>query len=447
MSNETAANPGNVTALESRTMQRVIWRIMPLIMLCYFVAYLDRVNVGFAALQMNKAIGLNGAAFGLGAGLFFLGYCLCEVPSNLLLYKFGARRWIARIMFTWGLCAGAMAFVQGPNSFYGMRTLLGMAEAGFQPGILFFLTLWFPDAYRGRVMGLFFAAIPLSGMLGAPVSGMLLSLDGTAGLQGWQWLYIVEALPALILAPVVAIYFQDRPQDGTWLKPDEREWLAARMATEYRNQERKRRYSVLQALSNPWVLFLAAIYFTNVCLNNGIAFFLPQIIKGFGLTNMQTGLVATIPSTLALVAVIWWGRRSDKRNERIAHSAIANAVGGGALLISALVADPYLRIAALAVALAGTLSFASVFWAIPASFLTGAGAAGGIAAISAVGIIGGFVAPWFIGYLKDITGDFRLGLGLVGAFGIVAAVALYALGRWRASTQDAVPVPPPSIAR
>jgi MFS transporter, ACS family, tartrate transporter len=437
----TGAAPG----LERRTMRRVTCRIMPFIMLCYFVAYLDRVNVGFAALQMNQALGLNAAAYGFGAGLFFLGYCACEVPSNLLLFKFGARRWIARIMFTWGLCAAAMAFIGGETSFYVVRTLLGMAEAGFHPGVLFFFTLWFPEAYRARVLGLFFAAIPVSGIIGAPVSGLLLSLDGYAGLQGWQWLYLLEALPALVLAPVVAIYLQDAPAQARWLPADGRDWLVARMASEKRQLESKRIYSVLQALTSPAVLFLAAIYFTNVCLNNAIALFLPQIVKGFGLSNAQTGLVAAIPSAAALVAVIWIGKRSDKWHERYGHAAFANLVGGGALLASALLQDPTARVAALAMALAGTLSFAAVFWAIPGAFLTGIGAAGGIAAISALGIIGGFAAPWLVGYLKDATGDFRWGLGTVGCVAILAAAALYAAGRARRAAIPSQPVGMPKI--
>ncbi len=221
------ANTMENGALEEATMKRVMWRVMPFIMLCYFVAYLDRTNVGFAALQMNKALGLSQAQFGFGAGLFFLTYCLCEVPSNLLLYRFGARRWMARIMFTWGLCAAGMALIYSASSYYVMRALLGAAEAGFQPGVLFFITLWFPEAYRGRVLGLFFAAIPVSGIIGAPISGFLLSLDGMGGLAGWQWLYILEGLPAILLAPVVLAYLRDSPAEVKWLQPEERTWLVA----------------------------------------------------------------------------------------------------------------------------------------------------------------------------------------------------------------------------
>jgi sugar phosphate permease len=427
-----ASNKVPVGGLEETTMRTVMFRVMPFIMLCYFVAYLDRTNVGFAALQMNKALGLSQAEFGFGAGLFFLTYCLCEIPSNLLLYRFGARRWLARIMFTWGIFATGMALVSSGIGFYAMRAVLGAAEAGFQPGVLFLITLWFPEAYRGRVLGLFFAAIPVSGIIGAPISGFLLTLDGMGGLAGWQWLYILEGLPAILLAPVVLIYLRDNPAEVKWLAPEERSWLVAKLAGEKKQREDKRTYSILQALTNPWVWFLAMIYFSNVCLNNAIATFLPQIVKGFGVSNLQTGFIAAAPSLVALVSVIWFGRRSDRKAERYGHAAFANFVGGAALLASALIQDPFARVAALSFALAGTLSFAGVFWTIPSGFLSGVSAASGLAAISAVGIIGGWVAPWFIGYLKDVTGDFRWGMGVVGAVAIVAALALYRLGRRQA---------------
>jgi MFS family permease len=432
----TTPNTVDAGGIAEATMKRVVWRIMPFLMLCYFVAYLDRTNVGFAALQMNKALGLTQAQFGFGAGLFFVTYCLCEVPSNLLLYRFGAARWIARIMFTWGLCAIGMALIKDNTGYDSVRALLGAAEAGFQPGVLFFLTLWIPEAYRGRVLGLFIAAIPLSGIIGAPISGFLLSLNGLGGLAGWRWLYILEGLPALFLAPVVLVYLRDSPAHANWLLPEERGWLVGELAAQRKAREGHRSYSFLQTLTDPRVWFLALIYFTNVCLNNAIATFLPQIVRGFGASNQQTGFIAAIPSLVALVAVIWFGRRSDRKAERYGHAACANLVGGAALLASALLHDPVARVAAMSLALAGTLSFAGVFWTIPSSFLSGASAASGLAAISAVGILGGFVSPWFIGYLKDRTGDFRWGIGIVGCVALVAAFALYASGRWQPRPVD-----------
>jgi MFS family permease len=419
------AQPTAASGLGRMAIRRVAGRLIPILVLCYFVAYLDRVNLGFAALQMNKALGLSSAAYGFGAGLFFLSYCICEIPSNLLLYRFGATRWIARIMVSLGVCAGAMAFVDGRTSFYVVRLLLGAAEAGFYPGVLFLLTVWFPAAYRARMLGIFIAAIPVSGIIGAPLSGLLLSLNGNAGLQGWQWLYLVEAAPALLLAPVVAWRLQDGPAQASWMPEPERNWLLGELERERAHATSRRQISGLQSLTNGRVLFLAAIYFSNVCLLNSITFFLPTILKGFGLSNLQTGLVAALPSLLALVVMILWARHSDRQRERYGHAALANCAGGAALLLSVLVHDPAARLAALAVSFACTLAFTTPFWSIPSTFLAGAGAAGGIGAISALGVVGGFLSPWFIGVVKDSTGDFRLALGAIGILAMLFAAALF----------------------
>jgi MFS family permease len=412
-------------------MRRVTTRLIPFLLACYFISFLDRINVSFAALQMNRDLGLTPPVYGFGAGLFFLTYCVFEVPSNLLLYRFGATRWIARIMISWGICAAGMAFVTGPNSFYTMRLLLGAAEAGFFPGVLFFITLWFPNAYRGRVMGWFMAGVAISGAIGGPLSGLLLGLDGFAGLHGWQWLFIAEGVPAIILAPIALVWLKDGPADAHWMPVGERNWLTEILAQERRERENQQTHSILQALTNMRVLGLAAMYFTNVCMINSILFFQPMIIKSFGLTNLQTGLVSAIPSIAAFFAVIWWGRRSDAKQERYGHAAFANALAGAALLVSVLVADPTLRVVCLTIGLAGTLSFTPPFWAITQSFLSGVAAAGGIAAISSLGVLGGFVAPSIIGYFAKETGDFRWGIGFFGCLGIVAAAALYAVGRSR----------------
>jgi MFS family permease len=415
--------------LERVTLRKALFRLVPFLMVCYVVAYLNRVNLSFAALQMNKDLGLTGAAYGLGAGIFFLTYCLCEIPSNLLLHRFGASQWIARIMFTWGVCAVAMAFVRGSWSFYGVRLLLGAAEAGFYPGVLYFITLWFPKAHRGRINGLFLASIPISGILGAPLSGWLLTLNGLLGLRGWQWLFIIEGAPAIVLAPVVIALIHNSPAAAPWLKPAERDWLVDTLSAEQRQIPSQKAHGALAALTNPWVLLLGLIYFSNVCLLNGITFFLPQIVKDFGLGSVQTGLVVAIPSVLALFGLIWWGRRSDTKRERVGHAALANLVGGGALLLAMLLQDPALRIAAIAVAFACTLAFTAPFWTIPSGFLTGGASAGGIATISAIGVTGGIVTPWAIGLLKDMTHDFRVGLGAFAALAIVISVLFYILGR------------------
>ena len=307
-------------AVEIRTIAKVTRRLIPFLIGCYFIAYLDRVNVGFAALEMNQDLGLSHTAFGLGAGIFFIAYFIFEVPSNLLLERFGARKWIARIMLSWGILSGTMAFIPAisratglgnEHSFYLLRVLLGAAEAGFFPGIIFYLTLWFPAQYRARIVGYFMAAIPLSTVIGAPISGVLLYLHGGLGLAGWQWLFIVEAVPAIILAGVVFFYLTDLPADAEWLTPDERTWLAGRLDLEHRQRQAVRDYSVRQSLVNPRVLGLSLVYFGAVATNYGLSFFLPQIVMGFGLNTFLTTLVSAAPYAVGLVGMVWWGRRSD----------------------------------------------------------------------------------------------------------------------------------------
>ena len=413
--------------LEARTIARVTARLVPFLILCYFVAYLDRVNVGFAALTMNKDLGISATAFGFGAGIFFLSYFVFEVPSNLFLERFGARKWIARIMLTWGLLSGATAFVTGEYSFYLVRFLLGIAEAGFFPGIIFYLTLWFPASYRARIVGYFMAAIPLSSVLGAPVSGALLGLDGIAGLHGWQWLFIVEAAPALILSAVVFFYLTDRPADATWLPADGREWLAGRLVQEQRQREAAQHFSVAQALLNPKVLALALVYFGAVGCNYGIGFFMPQIVKEFGLTNLQTGFVTAIPYVVGTVSIVLWGRSSDRMGERKLHAALALAVASGGIAAAAFLPDPTLKMIALSVAAVGVFGVLPVFWTLPTAFLSGAAAAGGIAIVNAIGNLSGFFGPYLIGYIKDRTGSFNGGLLCLAAFGAVAMVIVLAL--------------------
>jgi MFS family permease len=414
--------------MERSVMRRVIWRLVPLMMVCYFAAYLDRVNVSFAALQMNNALGIGAAAYGFGAGLFFVSYVLCEIPSNLVLHRIGARRWIARIMLTWGLCAAAMAFIVGPKSFYLVRLLLGAAEAGFQPGMLFFMTLWFPAAYRARIVGYFMAAVPISGVIGAPLSGLLLSLDGF-GLMGWQWLYIIEALPAILLSGVVYFCLTDTPDEAKWLTPDERNWLSERIRSEQPRITSEKYSTVGKTLTSPIILCLAAVFFANVSMNNANVFFLPQIVKAYGLSNVQTGFVSAVPSFVGL-AIIWWSRHSDRTGERAWHAALAMMAGAAGLIIAATTNQPIISLAALALAMAGTFSFTAPFWALVGSFLTGKQAAGGIAAISAMGAAGGFFAPIIMGYLKQVTGGYGAGQITIACLALVAALALLALKRW-----------------
>jgi ACS family tartrate transporter-like MFS transporter len=413
--------------LEQRTIAKVSARLIPFLILCFFVAYLDRVNVGFAALTMNKDLGLSASAFGFGAGIFFIAYFLFEVPSNLLLARVGARKWIARIMFSWGVVSGATAFIGGETSFYVVRVLLGIAEAGFFPGIIFFLTLWFPAIYRARIIGYFMAAIPLSTVIGAPVSGVLLGLDGLMGLKGWQWLFILEAAPALILSVVVFFYLTDRPADATWLQPDERAWLVARLKEEQTNREKLRRYSVTQALLNPKVLALSLVYFGAVATNYGLSFFLPQIVKAFGVSNLQTGLVTAVPYVVGLVSIVWWGRRSDRKAERRFHLALPLFVASAGIASSTALSDPTMKMVALSIAGFGIFGCLPVFWTFPTAFLSGAAAAGGIALINSIGNLAGFAGPYAMGRIKDLTGSYTNGLLLLSAVGFMAMIIVLAL--------------------
>jgi ACS family tartrate transporter-like MFS transporter len=413
--------------LEHRTIAKVSARLIPFLILCYFVAYLDRVNVGFAALTMNRDLGLSASTFGFGAGIFFLAYFLFEVPSNLFLERVGARKWIARIMFSWGMFSGATAFIGGETSFYVVRVLLGIAEAGFFPGIIFFLTLWFPAVYRARIIGYFMAAIPLSTVIGAPLSGLLLGLDGFMGMKGWQWLFILEAAPALILSVVVFFYLTDRPADATWLEPDERAWLVARLQEEQANRERVRRYSVGQALLNRKVLALSFVYFGAVATNYGLSFFLPQIVKAFGVSNLQTGLVTALPYVVGVISIVWWGRHSDRTAERRFHLALPLFVASAGIASSTALDDPTMKMVALSIAGFGIFGCLPVFWTFPTAFLSGAAAAGGIALINSIGNLAGFAGPYAVGRISDLTGSYTGGLLLLSTFGFLAMITVLAL--------------------
>jgi ACS family tartrate transporter-like MFS transporter len=424
-------------SVEIRTIAKVSKRLVPFLIVCYFVAYLDRVNVGFAALTMNKDLGLSQTAFGFGAGIFFIAYFIFEVPSNLLLERFGARKWIARIMLSWGILSGAMAFIPtiaratglgNEHSFYLVRVLLGAAEAGFFPGIIFYLTLWFPAEYRARIVGYFMAAIPLSTVIGAPVSGVLLTLHGGFGLSGWQWLFVIEAVPAVILAVVVFFYLTDRPADATWLAPDERAWLAERLQGEQRQREAVHHYSVAQSLVNPRVLGLSLVYFGAVATNYGLSFFLPQIVKAFGLDTFLTTVVSAAPYVVGVIGMVWWGRRSDRKAERRFHAAFPLFVAAVGIAVSTALDDPLLKMISLCVAGFGIFACLPVFWTLPTAFLSGASAAAGIAVVNSIGNLAGFAGPFAMGWIKDETGSYAGGLLLLSALGLIAMGIVLTLG-------------------
>jgi MFS transporter, ACS family, tartrate transporter len=422
---------------ETRAIAAIAWRFIPFLIVCYFVAYLDRVNVGFAKLTMDAELGLSETAYGFGAGVFFLAYFLFEVPSNIILDKVGARIWIARIMFSWGIVSGAMAFIpeiaratglSAEHTFYLLRILLGFAEAGFFPGIIFYLTLWFPAAYRARIIGYFMAAIPLSSALGSPVSAALLGLDGAGGLKGWQWLFIVEALPSILLAVVTFFYLTDRPADARWLADDQRQWLQRRLAAEDARREHVSPASELASLTDPRVLALSLVYFGAVACVYGVGFWLPTIVKGFGLSIAMTGWVAAIPYVVAFLGMVWWGLRSDQKGERTMHLAIALALTAIGIGGSAFLADPVLKMIALTIGAFGVYASLPIFWTLPTAFLAGAAVAPGIAAINSIGNLSGYFGPFVMGWIKDATGGFTWGLTTIAACAVVALVITLALG-------------------
>ena len=420
------------TELERATMARVARRLLPMLIACYFVAYLDRVNVGFAGLTMNKDLGFSSAVFGFGGGIFFLGYFLFEVPSNVILEKVGARTWIARILVTWGIISGCTALVTGEYSFFSIRFLLGLAEAGFFPGIILYLTWWFPSFYRSRIVAIFMAAIPISNILGSLVSGVLLQLHGLWGLTGWQWLFIIEALPAILLGVAFYLYMTDRPEHADWLEPAQRDWLIARLAAERAQREAIRHYSLGEALRDRRVLLLSLVYFGGTYSGYGIVLFQPQIVHELAEGYGMTGVINAIPYVFAVCAMILYGRHSDRTGERAGHTAIGYSVGAIGLIACALMTDPVLTMMMLIVAAMGQSSTGPCFWSLPTAMLSGTAAAGGIALINALGNLGGFFGPYVFGLVKDATGgNFTFGLMAIALGPIMSAVLVLFLGHDR----------------
>lgn len=404
-----------------QVIRQVGWRLVPFLTLLYFVNFIDRVNVGFAALTMNKAIGLSSLAFGWGAGIFFLGYFLFEVPSNLALHRFGARRWITRIMMSWGFVSAAMALVAGPASFVALRFLLGVTEAGFFPGIILYLTYWFPQTARARIVSAFMTAVPLSSVIGNPLSAFLLGFDGLGGIEGWRWLFIFEGVPAVLLGIAVWFYLPDRPTDARFLSKEARDWLTATLAAEQEANTAQRRSNLVAALTSPKVLLLTAIYFGLVMSLYGIVLWLPQLASGFGLSTQQIGFVTAIPYIVAASGMYLFGRHSDARGERRFHLALAAAIAGVALIATPYVGPPVVTLLILCVAAWGIYAALPVFWAIPAGFLSGAAAAGAIGLINSLGNLGGFVGPYLVGWLREASGGFAAGIVLLGLACLVTA--------------------------
>ena len=409
-------------SVERSTMRKVYWRLLPLTILVYFLCYLDRINVGFAALTMDKDLGLDAATYGMAAGAFFWGYFLFEVPSNIILEKLGARIWIARIMVTWGLLSGATAFSVGPWSFLTMRFLLGLAEAGLFPGMILFFTYWFPDWHRARIVSGFMVALPLAVATGAPMSTALLELNGLSGLAGWQWMFIAEAVPTVVMGIFLLFWVTDRPHQASWLNEDERTWLISTLETERHLVEAKRKINLWESFWNPKVLFLTLNYFGIVTASVGMLLFLPQIIKQLGLTNMQVGWVTMIPYLCAVGAMLAWGWLSDRLGERrwtLSFACLVSAIG---LVITAQSLGTVWALVGMSIAAMGFYGSKGPFWSIPSMILTGTAAASGIAWINSVGNLGGFFGPTIVGWTKDYTGSFASGLYVLAGFALLSAV-------------------------
>jgi ACS family tartrate transporter-like MFS transporter len=405
--------------------RKAAWRLLPFLCLCYTVNFLDRVNVGFAALSMNADLGFSPSVFGLGAGIFFAGYILFEIPSNLALQRFGARIWIARIMISWGIVATAMALVHNEASFYALRFLLGVAEAGFFPGIILYLTYWFPARERARIVSLFMAAVPLATVIGGPVSGALLEMHGLLGFAGWHWLFIIEGLPAIGLGVIVLFFLDDRPEEARWLTPAERKALSATLAAEAEATRDVGYAGLGQALTRPRVFVLGLIYFCIVTGLYGIGFWMPQVIQTFGLEPLQIGFLTAIPYLVAACGMVVWGTRSDRTGERIWHIALPLMLGGAAFALSAVSGPLGLTMLALTLATLGVHAAIGTFWSLPTAILTGTGAAAGLALVNSMGNLAGLVSPTAIGLIKQATGSFTAALlFLAGALLLGALITL-----------------------
>jgi len=421
--------------MSRRVVAKVARRLIPFMALLYFVNYLDRTNIGFAELQMSEDLGLTATMYGLASGLFFIGYLFFEVPSNLALHKFGARRWIARIMLSWGIVAAAMAFVPNAGTLYALRILLGIAEAGFFPGMILYLTFWFPRRERTRFTAMFLAAIPLSSAIGSPISGAIMEYaDGLFGLEGWRLMFLFEGLPAVLLAFVTWFYLTDRPAQATWLTEEERTWLQDEMDAETRATQKRFHWPLRKSLTNPRILALSFVYFGVVYGLYALSFFLPQIVADFSETFdtsfslMQTGLIVAVPYVVGTVAMVLWGRHSDRTQERVWHVAVPSVLSALTIPVALYLDSPFAVMVAVTLTAIGIFGALPVFWALPSAFLVGASAAGGIALINSLGNLAGFGAPFVTGFLTDLTGSYRTGLWVVGVVMMLAAFVVLTLG-------------------
>jgi ACS family tartrate transporter-like MFS transporter len=408
---------------EERLLAKITARLIPFMFLLYIVSYLDRVNVSYAALQMNDALGFSSQIYALGARIFFIGYFLFEVPSNLILHRVGARLWIARILVTWGIISSAMMFVRGTTSFYALRFLLGVAEAGFFPGMILYLTYWFPAHARGRAVARFMTATAVAGAVGAPISGLLLQMDGMYGLAGWQWLFLIEGLPAVLLGFITLAYLPDGPKSAKWLSGEEKQWLEQTLDQEKRRTASDGQHSTKAAMKSSRVWTFAAIYFALIMSFYGVTFWLPQIVAALSnMTPLQLGFITAIPWIGATVGMVLLSRSSDATGERRWHVALSAAGGVVGLIAAGLLHHPVFELAALSLAAAGIWGTLGPFWALSSESLAGTGAAAGIALINSIGNLGGFVGPYLIGWIREQTGSFSLALIALAMFPLIGAL-------------------------
>jgi ACS family tartrate transporter-like MFS transporter len=420
------------TALERETMSKVALRLLPFLFVLYVFNFLDRSNVALAALQMNRDLRFSASAFGFGAGIFFIGYSLFEVPSNIMLARIGARRWIARIMISWGILASAMMLVRTPMHFYVLRFLLGVSEAGFFPGIVYYLTQWFPEKRRARAASRFMIAIPLSGVLGGTFGGFLLSLDGHLGLAGWQWLFLLEGLPSILLGLVVLFYLTDAPKDARWLTNEQRAWLVAQMQHDGLGAAHPHHVSPLAALGQPIVWVLAIPYFLMLTAGYGYTFWAPTVIRDtLQTSNTVTALISAGIAVVSTIVMLIVAASSDRSHERCYHAAGSVALISVGFAGAALLPWPIMRIASLALVLIGANAMLAPFWCLPPMLMTGTAAAAGIALINSLGNVGGFIGPYAIGFFKDATGSNAGSFLALSAMGAVAAIACVLLKRRR----------------
>ena len=410
-----------LTPIQETALKKAAWRLVPILTLGYLFSYLDRTCIGFAGLTMKQDLGLPNTQFGAAAAWFFASYMLCEVPSNMALYRFGARRWIARIMISWGLVSAAMALVSGPWSLNGMRFLLGIAEAGFFPGVTFYLAAWFPREYRTRILAWFLVAVPLSSLVGAPLCGLLLEMDGILGLAGWQWMFIMVSLPATVLGFVVLKMIPDKPDDATWLTREEADAVIAMRATETHDRAKS---TLWGALSDPRIILLAVVQFGFTLAAYGVSIWLPLIIQEYHLSSLTIGFLAAIPYIFATAGMLVWARHVDRTGKKIGNMVLClglATIGLAAYLFSG---SLVISLIDLTLALVGVTAARGIFWAIPPRILTGAGAAAGLAFINSIGTFGGFVGPYMMGVFKDATGGFTTGImAMAGVMVITTALA------------------------